>query len=90
MRQVNSSVNFQTIEVDVTNPFYRYHSDEVNEETWHSDKVQLENLARREGLYFFTFVSRFPSANGTKMFAITDEYIPEPSLECELLFSPKG
>jgi hypothetical protein len=81
-------MNFQIIEQDITNPFYRYTSDEVDAGTWLEDQVKLKALAEHERLYFFTFMLMFPSANGTKMFAISDEYIPEPSLEYELLYDP--
>lgn len=81
-------MNFQIIEQDITEPFYRYTSDEVNDSTWLEDRVKLKALAEREDLYFFTFMLNFPSDNGTKMFAISDEYIPEPSLEYEILYDP--
>jgi hypothetical protein len=81
-------MNFQIIEQDITDPFYRYTSDEVSADTWSQDQVKLKTLAEREKLYFFTFTLTFPSDNGTKMFAISDEYIPEPSLEYELLYDP--
>lgn len=81
-------MNFQIIERDIAEPSYRYTSGEVNDSTWLEDQEKLKDLAQREGLYFFTFLLTFPSPNGTKMFAISDEYELDSSLECELLYNP--